>query len=118
MPNILKMRKRIFIVSCFCCLIGLCQGQNKKVDSLLQVFKTAKEDTSKINAVIALAYESAKTNPDTGLYFANEALALATKINDKMEITDAHLVIGRVLIYAGKYKEALENFKDVLPLLQ
>ena len=35
-----------------------------------------------------------------------------------MEITDAHLVIGRVLIYAGKYIEALKNFKDVLPLCE
>jgi len=96
----------------------LSHGQNKKIDSLLQVLKTAKEDTSKINTVIALAYESAKRDPDTGLYFANKALALATKLNDKMEITDAHLVIGRVLIYAGKYKEALKKFKDVLPLCE
>ena len=112
------MKKGILILICFCSLTGLCLGQNKNVDSLLQVLKTAKEDTSKINTVIALAYESAKKNPDTGLYFANEALVLATKLNDKMEIADAHLVIGRVLIYAGKYKEALKNFKDVLPLCE
>ncbi len=90
----------------------------EKIDSLFTVLKTAKEDSSKVNTVIALAYEFSITNPDTGLYFANKALALATKLKDELEIVDAHLVIGRVLIYAGKYKEALKNFKDVLPLCE
>ena len=33
-----------------------------------------------------------------------------------MEIADAHLAIAYVLIYLGKYKEALKNFYDVLTL--
>ncbi len=110
------MKKRILILICLCCFGGLCYGQNKKVDSLLQVLKTAKEDTTKVNTFNALAYEIANNNPDTAVYFANEALALATKLNYKMGIADAHSTIGIGLINLGKYKEALKNFNDAVKL--
>ena len=110
------MKKGILILVCFCCFGGLCHGQNKKVDSLLKVLKTAKEDTIRVNTLNALAYEIASNNPDTAVYFANEALALATKLNYKMGIADAHFIIGIGLSYLGKYKEALKNFNDALKL--
>jgi signal transduction histidine kinase len=110
------MKKRILILICFCCVICLCYGQNKQVDSLLQVLKTAKEDTAKVNTVIVLAYKFADKNPDTTVYFANKALALATKLNYKFGITDAHLVIGSGLTNLGKYEEALKNFNEALTL--
>jgi tetratricopeptide (TPR) repeat protein len=91
------------------------QGQ-EKIDSLFSVLRTAKEDTSKVNTLIALSYESISANPDTAVYFANEALALATKLKYKMGITDAHFTIGRGLINLGKFNEALENFNEVLIL--
>jgi len=89
-----------------------------KIDSLSAILKTAKEDTAKVNTLIALAYEIASNSPDTAIYFGNEALALATKLNDKMGIADAHNNIGLGLDYLGKYKEALQNLNVSLKLYE
>jgi len=91
------------------------QGQ-EKIDSLFSVLKTAKEDTAKVNTVIALAIECYSKNPDTAFYFANEALALATKINYNMGIAEAHFQIGTTLANQGKFDEAIKNLTDALTL--
>ncbi|MCX6235094.1 MAG: tetratricopeptide repeat protein [Bacteroidetes bacterium] len=91
------------------------QGQ-EKIDSLFTILNSAKEDTTKVKTLTALTYEFLSYDPDTGIYFAYEALALATKINYKMGIADAHLAIGNGLSNIGKYEEALKNLNDVLML--
>ena len=102
------MKKGILILICFCCFTGLIHGQNKKVDSLLQVLKTAKEDTSKVNTFYALVKIFLDVNPDTSVYFGNKALALATKLHYKIGIADAYVLIGAGLDNLGKYEEALK----------
>ena len=110
------MKKGILILICFCCFTGLIHGQNKKVDSLLQVLKTAKEDTSKVNTFYALVKIFLDVNPDTSVYFGNKALALATKLHYKIGIADAYVLIGAGLDNLGKYEEALKNYNDALKL--
>jgi signal transduction histidine kinase len=116
----LPMKKSLFLFIFLLCIVGVFaqKHRQRKSDSLLTVLKSAREDTSKVNTLIALAYETSLTNPDTGLYFANKALVLATNLKDELEIADAHLVIGRVLIYSGKYREALKHYTDALPLCE
>jgi len=63
------------------------QGQ-KKIDSLFSVLKKTKQDSTKVNTLNALAYEFRSNDPDTATYFANEALALATKTNYKIGIAN------------------------------
>src|SRR5437879_1898190 len=85
----------------------ICNAQDQnKTDSLFTVLSNAKEDTAKVNTLIALASELRNKNPDTSIYFANEALALATKLNYKMGIANAYLRIGIAIILLGKYEEA------------
>jgi signal transduction histidine kinase len=113
------MKKVIFLLILIASIIKLsyCQNQGQeKIDSLFTVLKTAKEDTAKVNTLNVLAKEFRSNNPDTAIYIASEAMALATKINDKLGIADAHLVIGIGLIITGKYEEALKHFNDVLTL--
>jgi signal transduction histidine kinase len=113
------MNKALFLMVVIACIVKLsfCQTQGQeKIDSLFTILTTAKEDSSKVNILIVLAYEFADNNPDTAVYFCNEALTLARKLNDKMEIADVHIVMGRVFINLGKYKEALKNFNDALKL--
>jgi signal transduction histidine kinase len=86
----------------------------EKIDSLFTVLKTAKEDTAKVMTVKELARKLLNDNPDTAIYFANKALALATKLNYTMGIILANEVIGLGLINLGNFKEALKNYKDAL----
>jgi signal transduction histidine kinase len=112
------MKKSLFLLMVIASMAKLSIGQihgREKIDSLFTVLKIAKEDTSKIKAMIALTDEFSD-NPDTAFYFANQSLVLAKKINNKMKIGDAYFVIGRVLIDLGKYEEALKNFNDALTL--
>ena len=60
--------------------------QNNTIDSLQKILQTQKEDTGKVNILIALGIQFRYTNIDTALYFANTALSLATRLNYEMGI--------------------------------
>jgi tetratricopeptide (TPR) repeat protein len=110
------MKKEILIIIIFYCFGGLCHSQNKKVDSLLRVLKTAITDTSKINTLNSIADEFINNNPDTAIYFANQAKALGIKMNYKMGIADACLNIGSTMMNRGNYEKALKYINDALKL--
>jgi adenylate cyclase len=93
------------------------QGQSK-VDSLLSVLKTAKPDTAKVNILNALADEFRNNDPDSAMYFAGEALALAVKLNDKMKIADVHLTLGAVLTDFGNFEKAMKSCNDALAIYE
>lgn len=65
-------------------------AQNKKIDSLLFVLKSAKEDTNKVNILNALSTNLCVTNADSALPLANEALKLAQKIGSQKGIGEAY----------------------------
>jgi len=80
----------------------------------LNVLKTAGEDTAKVNILNALANALAGINPDTTVSLSTEALDLATKVNFKLGIAEAHSTMGMGLFYLGRYKEALKNYEDAI----
>ena len=86
----------------------------EKIDSLFAVFKTAKQDSIKVNALNGLAYEFRSNNADTAIYFASEALALATKTNYETGIINAYLYKAIATMNLGKYGEALKNNMNAL----
>ncbi|HXL56199.1 MAG TPA: tetratricopeptide repeat protein, partial [Chitinophagaceae bacterium] len=86
----------------------------EKIDSLFAVFKAAKQDSVKINALNGLAYEFRSNNADTAIYFASEALALATKTNYETGIINAYLYKAIATMNLGKYGEALKNNMNAL----
>ncbi len=71
---------------------SLLHAQN--ADSLFSVLSKQNDDTSKVNTLNALANEFKSSNPDTTIYFANEAMALATKLNNNAGRNDAHMYVG------------------------
>ncbi len=91
-------------------------AQQSKTDSLFSVLKTQKEDTSKVNTLISIARQFRSNNPDTSIYFANEAISIATKLNYKTGIGESYLLKGVALTYLGKYQDALKNINDALKL--
>jgi two-component system, NarL family, sensor histidine kinase UhpB len=110
------MKKIMPVLVCLCCFTALCYGQDTKIDSLQKVLQTSEYDTVKVHALIELAYETADNNPDTAIYICNQALTLATEVNYKMGIANAHNTMGIILIYLGRYEEAIKTSIDAIAL--
>jgi len=87
-------------------------SQQNKSDSLQKILLQAKDDTSRIKTLNALAEELRNSNPDTSVYYAQRALALASKIQDEIGIASAYLWIGTALTNLGKYKDAIKNLME------
>jgi two-component system, NarL family, sensor histidine kinase UhpB len=110
------MKKIILLLICICSCTALCHGQSAKIDSLLQVLKTSKEDTARVNTLKWLANEYLYNDPDTASYFADEAHALAIKLNYNKGIMAAKLLISNININLGKYDDAMNTSIDLIKL--
>lgn len=86
----------------------------EKVDSLQDVLKTATRDSTRINALNALAFIYKSNDPDTALYYAGKALELATKTNDRIGMVNAYLYSGVAQTNLGKYDDALKANTEAL----
>jgi len=60
-----------------------CFAQNSRVDSFLNLIKTAKEDTCKVNHLNDLGWELMSSKPDTSVFLSKQALALASQISEQ-----------------------------------
>jgi signal transduction histidine kinase len=110
------MKFKCFILAAvFCALSNKSVfSQSKKIDSLFLVLKNAKEDTTKVNNLIALVREFRYSNIDTALYFANEGLALATRLNYEMGIADSKRGLCALHASLGKFDEGVKYGNDAL----
>src|SRR4051794_34626189 len=76
-----------------------CNGQKfHKIDSLRSELKKAKRNSDKANTLGNLVHEFRDADPQKALYFANAALALSIKTNNKMEMAEAYRRIGKAMI--------------------
>lgn len=109
------MKKTILfsiIIIIFCNLIVF--PQNKKIDSLWQVLKKIKQDTSLTKLYIELGKEYENTSSDTALFYYDKALTLAKKIKNKKWEAKSLYNKGSVLLNIGEYDNALEYFQNTL----
>ena len=83
------MAKPLFVaVACFFC--HLCMAQQKELDSLLIVLEhTPKDDTTRLNLLNDIVFDYSLANPDKGLVMADEAIALARKLNNTPKLATA-----------------------------
>jgi signal transduction histidine kinase len=113
------MKKALFFLFSLVFLVNQSFAQKhgqQKIDSLFTVLKTLKPDTAKVNTLDRLAYEFENNNPDTAIYFADEARVLAIKLNYKMGIANACYTIGTSLSHLGNYEKALKTLNDALKI--
>ncbi len=114
MKNFLCLISILFL---FGVLFNSAQAQNQqKVDSLLNVLKTAKEDTNKVNQLNALGWELMNINPDTSTLLSTQALQLAEKKQWKKGIANSYNQLGWFNFLKGEYSFALENYKKAIVL--
>src|SRR3989304_6480075 len=79
-------RMFVILLGCFLCPLPTAYCQLSKVDSLLTVLKTAKEDTNKVNTLNDLFNEYIYSEPQQALEYAQQALKIAEKIDWKKGI--------------------------------
>jgi len=88
-----------------------------KSDSRKQL-QEAKQDTTKLRLYVALSTSYLFSNPDTGMEYAQEGLALAKKINNLKWTAYTTLCIGQCLVVMGNYPKAIETANQGLIVCQ
>jgi len=84
------------------------------LDSVKKVLQTEKEDTNKVNTLIALAGYYQVSHADTGVTYAQQALDLAEKLNFETGILYGEGILATSLIFSGNYALGLDHaFKTV-----
>ncbi|MBK6698944.1 MAG: tetratricopeptide repeat protein [Saprospiraceae bacterium] len=98
-------------------LFNAAQAQKQqKIDSLMNLLKTAKEDTNKVNHLYNLGRELMYSNPDTAMILGNQALSLSEKATSKKHIADSYHIIALAYFLKGNYPSSLENNFKALAL--
>jgi signal transduction histidine kinase/Tfp pilus assembly protein PilF len=96
----------------FCSLF--CFGQNLKlarIDSLLQVSKKQKEDTTLCKTYAKISDQYIYLDSKKGIFYAQKALVIAQKLGWETGIGNSYMNIGMHLVSMGKYDKAFQNFK-------
>ena len=116
------MKSKIVFWSLVVCVISppLCAQQNQKLDSLLNSYKSQKEDTLKVKTAFAVYDFYYSHNPKLALQYSLEGLEIAKKIHYKRGIARSfnhkghHLMIARKIDSARKYFEKSLKIYDSL----
>jgi len=90
-----------------------------KIDSLLKLLKTDKEDTNKVKHLTSLCWHFRVIGKmDTALWLGNEALILAGKTGFLKGKASAYTMLGVVYWNQGFYPKALENYYNALKIYE
>ena len=108
----------LFIIFLFLFFYSLnLQGQNRaKTDSLRLVYQTAVQDTTKIKALDALAWEYASNGNDSAQYLAKEAVELAQISKEKSLIALTLNTLGYSFYTKRDYDQAILYYKQSLDI--
>ncbi len=92
-------------------------GGDRTIPSLLNILKTAKEDTTKVNVLNNLSEESYKAGKyDNEMTYAKDALKLAEKLSWKKGEAKALLNIGSAFDDISNNDEALKNYTKAIKI--
>lgn len=90
-------------------LFYLGQSQQKEIDSLKDVIKMEKSDTSRVTLMNELAFLYHMSKPDTTLILGYQALKIAQRTNYIHGQADSYNTIGNALSSKSIYPKALKN---------
>ncbi len=104
----MKFKRKLFV---FFTVIAILICFDANADVLIDTIKikTMADDTAKVNLMNRLADELKDFDTGKGLYYANNALALAKKLNYKLGIGEAHKALGINYYRMGIYDASLDN---------
>lgn len=99
------MKQIVFILFIIISVKGI--GQTELIDSLQTILLKAKEDTTKINILNAIAWEFKSKDPDVSIYYARQSLKISQKIKYEIGEAESYLLIGTAYSNSGKTDDAI-----------
>lgn len=95
------------------------QSQSRKMDSVRVLLNTAKNDRAKVPFLKTMtSYHINLSNIDSAIYFGEQGMAIATKLNLKKDIVDLCGTLGLAYGDKGKQPKALELFLKSMRLAE
>lgn len=107
------MRKilQVFILVCCACTGS---AQQKKIDSLLNVLRTVKQDTQRIKVLCDLADKMVFSKADTSQVLLEQALELAKKSEWPYGLARTQHGMGGLYIRMNDNKKAMQHYQEAL----
>lgn len=103
-------------------LIALFSGSflfaQQREDSLLKALQRYDDDTNKVKTLNELGWEFYDNNTEKAMHYAQQAAALADKLNFKSGQVSSYNTIGIVHYFKGNYPEALNYYLKAARLLE
>jgi very-short-patch-repair endonuclease/tetratricopeptide (TPR) repeat protein len=112
----MRLLPKYILSFCFGLLSLLSFSQQRKIDSLLSVLKTSKEDSNKVKTLDEISAALNASDPQKSMDYAKMQLALAGKIRDKKGLGNAWHNMGNANYDMGNYPEALEQWLKALQI--
>ncbi|KFC18866.1 sensor histidine kinase [Chryseobacterium sp. FH1] len=111
--------KNIFLLVAIC-YISKNYAQQKQgqdlVDSLLLELPKAKQDSSKVNLLNAIAGEYTNLYNEKGKKYAQQSTALSKKINFKSGEADSYEIIGKFYSMEPDFKRAIKYYNNAIKI--
>lgn len=99
-------------------LIGTVSGQSLKIKDLERNLSQANSETAKIALLIKISSAYTNHNPKKSVHFAEEALLLSKKHQDKESEMRSMNILGFSLFVIGNYSRGLKTSLEALQLAQ
>lgn len=91
-------------------------AQTAWTDSIRKVVASQQEDTNKLASLLALSWSYQTCYPDSGVVYAQKAMALAEKLHDDPALFESGAALNASLYYTGNYPLQLDNTFRALAL--
>lgn len=106
--------KRILLtifLGCFQTTLYAQKNTKARIDSLLTVLNTSKDDSTKVKTMGRLAQLYMQVDPKKGMEFSKEALVIAEKMKWKKAIANLHNDMGLIIGDTGNNRQARVHFE-------
>lgn len=109
-------RLALIILLCLAHQAHLLSQDKKNIDSLLQIFKTADRDSTRLGILLDLSEEYYYIQLNRSLDYAEKALLLSRKLNNKIGIARSLNNLAKVCIEQGNYEDAQKFSEESLQI--
>src|SRR5688572_20105162 len=112
------MIKQFIFILLLLVLVWNSKAQQPDIDSLRHEIDIAQNDTIKIVLFSTITETYAETRPDSSVYFAEQLLMLARKLNFKLNEVFALAQIGYAFLNMGNYPRSLQTLLSALAIAE